>query len=210
MIKNVSRKILFLLFSCIIYTATFSVFGQEQEILINKKPFVDFGKSIAEKIKRKDLDLDKPFSVMLAGLLDEKGKLVLQKSRFVQSKGDLTSVLTAKELIEALNDSGFFVYLSNLGIRQTEMVLAQDGADYKLLINSEINIKEDISKIRSALFGQFAFHKIQAQQMKQPDALLLLERVKISSDEQKVSLEISVEKEKGKNWLLSKLKDIEN
>jgi hypothetical protein len=79
------------------------------ETQINKKPLKDFAVYANDQKNQGKLDLDKPFEVVIEAKMDENGKL---KDPHVAGKeGDPNLVDLFKRMVEALNDSGFLIYL---------------------------------------------------------------------------------------------------
>lgn len=79
------------------------------ETQINKKPLKDFAAYANDQKKQGKLDIDKPFEVVIEAQLDENGKL---KNPSVTGKsGDQNLVDLFRKMVEALNDSGFLIYL---------------------------------------------------------------------------------------------------
>jgi len=79
------------------------------ETQINKKPLKDFAAYANDQKKQGKLDLDKPFEVVIQAQLDENGKL---KNATVTGKsGDENLVDLFRRMVEAINDSGFLIYL---------------------------------------------------------------------------------------------------
>src|SRR5688572_16643680 len=77
---------------------------------INKKPLKDFAAKANELKKQGKLDLDKPFEVVIVATFDEKGKL--QNPDVLKKEGDQTLVELFRDMVGALNDSGFLKYLA--------------------------------------------------------------------------------------------------
>ena len=77
---------------------------------INKKPLKDFAARANELKNQGKLDLNKPFEIIIEAKLDETGKL--QDARVIDSKGDENLIKLFRDMIAALNDSGFLTYLS--------------------------------------------------------------------------------------------------
>lgn len=79
------------------------------ETEINKKPLKDFAAHANDLKNQGKLDLNKPFEVVIEATLDENGKL---KGAHVADKaGDENLVNMFREMVEALNDSGFLIFL---------------------------------------------------------------------------------------------------
>jgi len=81
-----------------------------EESQINKKPLKDFAKRASELKDQGKLDLNKPFKVVIEAQLDANAKL--QNSRIVEKEGDENVINLFRDLVAALNDSGFLTYLS--------------------------------------------------------------------------------------------------
>lgn len=79
---------------------------------INKKALKDFAAYANEMKLQGKLDLDKPFEIVVEAELDENGKL--KNARFTKKAGDPNLVELFGQMISALNDSGFLIYLKPL------------------------------------------------------------------------------------------------
>ena len=76
---------------------------------INKKALKDFA-IYANDLKNKgQLDLNKPFEIVIEAELDKDGKL--RDPKFTKKEGDQNLVDLFGRMIAALNDSGFLIYL---------------------------------------------------------------------------------------------------
>jgi hypothetical protein len=76
---------------------------------INKKALKDFA-IYANDLKNKgQLDLNKPFEIIIEAELDKDGKL--KDPKFTKKEGDQNLVDLFGRMIAALNDSGFLIYL---------------------------------------------------------------------------------------------------
>ncbi|MGI9067445.1 MAG: hypothetical protein ACR2HX_13725 [Pyrinomonadaceae bacterium] len=79
---------------------------------INKKALKDFAVFANDLKQQGKLDLDKPFEIVIEAELDQNGKL--KNARFTKKAGDPNLVELFGQMISALNDSGFLVYLKPL------------------------------------------------------------------------------------------------
>ena len=123
------NPIIFLACGLLLTLAAFPVFAQNvQENKINSKPFQDFVSFISQEVSSGKVDLTKPFAIELEGILTKEGKLDAKKSKFTKSEGDAKMVGIAKDFIEAVNSSGLFGYLRNLGIEKIKFALVQDDS----------------------------------------------------------------------------------
>jgi hypothetical protein len=79
------------------------------ETEINKKALKDFAAYANEQKKAGKLDLNQQFEIVIEAEMDENGKL--KNAEFTKKAGDENLVKLFGRLVEALNDSGFLVYL---------------------------------------------------------------------------------------------------
>lgn len=77
---------------------------------INKKPLKDFAARANDLKNQGKLDLNKPFEIVIEAKLDENGKL--QDARVAKKEGDENLIELFRDMVGALNDSGFLTYLS--------------------------------------------------------------------------------------------------
>ena len=77
---------------------------------INKKPLKDFAARANELKNQGKLDLNKPFRIVIEAQLDANTKLT--NFHVVEKEGDENVVNLFRDLVAALNDSGFLTYLS--------------------------------------------------------------------------------------------------
>jgi len=123
-----------------------------KEIEINKKPFEELGDNLNVKLAKKEVDLSKPFTVVLDGTIADDGKLDSKKSKFVKFEGDEQMVNVAKEAIEAVGNSGFLGYLKNIGVDKVKFTLVQD--DKQIHVNIVSSQKDDNqAKSRASTFN---------------------------------------------------------
>ncbi|MFN2514767.1 MAG: hypothetical protein ABR556_01010 [Pyrinomonadaceae bacterium] len=76
---------------------------------INKKALKDFAIYANDLKNRGQLDLNKPFEVVIEAALDGNGKL--KDAKFTKKEGDANLIDLFGRMVGALNDSGFLVYL---------------------------------------------------------------------------------------------------
>ncbi|MDQ2936013.1 MAG: hypothetical protein M3R67_00735 [Acidobacteriota bacterium] len=76
---------------------------------INKKALKDFAIYANDLKNRGQLDLNKPFEIVIEAELDGNGKL--KDPKFLKKEGDANLVDLFGRMVGALNDSGFLVYL---------------------------------------------------------------------------------------------------
>jgi hypothetical protein len=120
----------------LICLAGLSVFAQT-EISINKTPLRDFAQFVNEKVTAKEVDLNAEFLVELEGILKKDGHFDIKQTKFTKSEGDEKIIEVAKNAIEAINDSGWFGYLSNIGVEKIKVSLSRDKQTFRTIILSE-------------------------------------------------------------------------
>ncbi|HEX3281126.1 MAG TPA: hypothetical protein VHR36_07830 [Pyrinomonadaceae bacterium] len=76
---------------------------------INKKALKDFALYANDLKNKGQLDLNKPFEIVIEAELDKEGKL--RDPKFTKKEGDQNLIDLFGRMISALNDSGFLVYL---------------------------------------------------------------------------------------------------
>lgn len=148
--KKFSQTI-FLACGLLLTLAAFPVFAQKTvESEINRNPLQDFSERVLQSVLEKKVDLTKPFSVELEGVLDGDGKLDPQKSKFIKSEGDAEMIAIGKDLIETVNASGLFAYLRNMGAENVKLALAQNESECYFNIVSEQKTPERAKTTASA------------------------------------------------------------
>src|SRR4051794_28695638 len=79
-----------------------------QNLKVNEQPLRDFAKSVQSQIDSKQLDIKKPFSLEMAAVITDDGRLDRNASRFTSQTGDPKMIQTGKDAIMALGETGYF------------------------------------------------------------------------------------------------------
>ena len=114
-------------------------------VTINREPLKVFGKGVAEKLDKKEVDLSKNFKVVAEAVLTADGKLDTsidkktkqKKSRILTAAGDPQMVTVVTEAIAAVGDSGWLGYLRTLGIEKINFTFTQTDDQLLISITSE-------------------------------------------------------------------------
>ena len=159
--------------------------------IINKKPLQDFGETVLDKVAKKEIDLNKPFSVVMFGTITKEGKFDQKKSAYLKSSGDQQMVDTAKSAFEAIGDSGILTYLKRLGVDQIKFELVQNDKEIYAVITSDQKTENDAKKVSSGL--NFAM-TIGKSTVKEEDTLALLNAAKVESKNKTFILNFNIEK----------------
>lgn len=105
---------------------------------INKKPLKDFAAYANDLKNQGKLDLDKPFEIVIEAELDDQGKL--KNPRRTKLVGDEKLGDLFVQLIAALNDSGFLVYLQPI---------SKDNPNATIKITVKQGEKEVVASVES-------------------------------------------------------------
>lgn len=152
---------------------------------INKKALKDFA-IYANDLKNKgQLDLNKPFEIVIEAELDKDGKL--RDPKFTKKEGDQNLVDLFGRMIAALNDSGFLVYLKpidkdNPGTKVV-FTIKQGEAEVLASVESEASSEESA---RVLARGFNAALMIGAQSRAGKDEEILLKNTTASPNGKKI------------------------
>ena len=177
---------------------------------INRKPFEDLGDALNDKIEKKEIDLSKPFSVVLDGTITNDGKLDAKKSKFIKFDGDEQMVNVAKDAIEAVGNSGFLGYLKNNGIDRVNFTMVQDDKQIYVLIVSDQKTPEKAATTASGFNTLISGIKILDQNgLKKLDdnSKTLVENSKVSSDGKNFVLNFTIPKQNAQDLINKSLKE---
>lgn len=125
---------------------------------LNSEPLRILADKAIKQINDKQIDLNKPVNVTIRGVLDDKGKLIADKTKFKNNGGDEKLAAMAVELIAAMNDSNMLTYIKALsdGSTKRDVVfnISKDEKEVKFQIVSDVGDAEKAGKIQSTLnFG---------------------------------------------------------
>ena len=158
---------------------------------INKQPLKDVAAEAVRLKNQGKLDFDKPFEIVIEAELDEQGKL--KNPKFTRKDGDPILVDLAGQMIAALNDSGFLVYLKRINEDNpgTKVVftLKQDQSEVMATVES------DTSSISSAGRLSKAFNILLAAGAKSregKDEEMLLKNTTASADGKKIRFNLTM------------------
>lgn len=180
------NQIIFLVCGLLLTLAAFPVFAQEaDQFRPNKRPLEDLANLVNEKVSAEKVDLTKPFSIQLEGVLKGDGKLDPKKSKFTKSEGDAAMIDVGKNFVEAINDSGLFYYLKQFGIEKVKITLSQDETTVRGIITSEFPSQERARTIASGFNAVFSLAKMQN---KEDNVKVLLENWRTTTDAKNLSI----------------------
>jgi hypothetical protein len=124
-----------------------------EENQINKKPLKDFAARATDLKNQGKLDLNKPFKVVISAQLDANAKL--QNPTIIEKEGDENVVNLFRDLIAALNDSGFLTYLSPISKDNpgstVRITVKQGETEVEASVESETTSPERAKSLASVL-----------------------------------------------------------
>lgn len=147
----------------ILLVSAFSVFGQIDEIELNRRPLRDFANKFKVDIESKKIDLSAPFLVELQGKLDLRGRLDSASSSFTKSEGDTSLTNLVKEAILAISDAGYLQFLSSVGDKNIKLVVEQNSSQFSADFFSGLESPARAKTITSALNLMLAIAKAKKQ-----------------------------------------------
>lgn len=210
-----SKTIILLLCGIVFGLAAFPIFAQEtNDGKINRQPLREFGEYIKNKVESGEVDFDKPFKVVLEGVLTKDGKFDREKSKFTLAEGDEAMVNVAKNAIEAVGDSGVFTYLRNMGAEQIKLTVAQDGETFSATAESEQKDENRANTMASGLNVMIQALKLlereKIQKLDENAKILINGFLSPKADGKNVILNFALPKQTFKEMILRELKKTNN
>jgi len=180
------------------------------EVEINKKPFEDLGDFVNESLAKNEIDLNKPFLVVMDGVITADGKLDRKKSKFVKAEGDEKMKEVARQAIEAVGNSGFLAYLKNSGVDRVTFTLVQDDKQINAIIVSDQKTPEKAGTTASGFNTLLSGLKLLDQNgLKKLDdnSRTLIENSKITSEGKNFVLNFALPKPVAQGIITKTLKE---
>lgn len=161
------------------------------EEAINKKPLQDFGNVVLDKVAKKEVDLNKEFSVVMVGTITDEGKFDQKKSKYLTTSGDQAMVDVAKSAVEAIGDSGILKYLKAVDVNQIKFELVQNDKEIYVVITSDQKSDQRAKSVSSSLN---IFLEAGKGTVKEEDTLALLNASTVESKGKTFVLNFKLEK----------------
>jgi hypothetical protein len=193
----------------ILLVSGFSVFGQIDEIELNRRPLRDFANKFKVDIESKKIDLSAPFLVELQGKLDLRGRLDSASSSFTKSEGDTSLTNLVKEAILAISDAGYLQFLSSVGDKNIKLVVEQNSSQFSADFFSGLESPARAKTITSALNLMLAIAKAkkQAPEATEEDKkdLFLVNGFEVFSEEANIRIAFKVPSERFRALILEEV-----
>lgn len=207
---NYLRQFSFLCGIALVMLGAFPVFAQEsvRPSQVEKKPLQDFGEMVVSRVQNKELDLSQNFLIEVSGEITKEGKFDSQKTKYVRTEGNEKMLAVAKDAIGAFNESGVFIYLSDLDISKLNLIIEQNDSEMSAVINLEF-MSANKARSMASMFNVL----ISAARMtdkENADIKTFLNGTKISANDKFVTIKTAVEKSVGQEIIQRNLnKEIE-
>lgn len=175
----------------------------------NNQPLKDYADTILAKTNPEDpkqmkVDLKQAFTVVMDGVLTKEGRLDMNKSRFVKGEGSQEMQDVAKGAIEAVNNSGLFVYLKDLGAEKVNFTLIQDDKQIYAIIRSDQPTPEKAKSISS---GLGVLISVAQGNVKEPEVQTLMKAAKITAQGKSFILNFALPKDEAHKIIDQKLQE---
>jgi hypothetical protein len=166
---------------------------------INKRPIVDLGNFVNEKLQKNEVDLQTEFLVNAKGRLDKNGRLDPKTFQWVQAASTDEDMLeVVKRSIEAINVAGYLQYLKDMSGKDFNFQLQQDAENISAVVLSEMESETRARSIKSSLDLVISFAKLRKQgenaDQNDKDDLVLLDNAKVEIEGKRVVLKFVVPK----------------
>ena len=179
------------------------------EVELNKKPFEDLGDFINDSLEKKEVDLTKPFLVVMDGVIKDDGKLDPKKTRFTKVEGDEKMREVARQAIEAVGDSGFLTYLKTSGVDKVNFTIVQDDKQINIILVSDQKTPERAKSSASLLnftIGGLKYADEKNVKKLDENSKTLIENSKITSDGKIFTLNFTLPKQAAQELISATLK----
>ena len=166
-------------------------------VFINKRPLKDFGTETLEKLAQKEITLETPFKVVIAGklgLAKDKQTVKMLNPKLVPDKSgkknDPEMEKLAQDAILAVSDAGWFGYLYQQNVRNVVITLEQNDTEFVVNVQSDQPSEVDAKRAASGLNGLLAL----SMPTLKPDEKEFLSRAELSSQGKTFQIKFNIPK----------------
>ncbi len=165
----------------------------------NRRPLIDLANTVNEMLQNNQVRLDSQFVVTASGKLTKDGRLDPKSFRWGQTaSNDPKMIEVVKEAIEALNDSGYLQYLSELSGKDFGLAIQQDDSNVIAQVQSEMESDTRARSIQSALNllinGAKSRKSGENADQNDRDDLILLENARVEVEGKKLFIRFAIPK----------------
>lgn len=124
--------------------------ADEDKDKFNSKPLKDFGDKYGDKILKKEVDINAPFTIVVIAKLDENGKLTNAQMK-TSADSDPKMAEVAKEAIAAFSDTRLLKPLYDVGGRDVKITFSQNKDNLQAIIETATKSESNAKSIQSLL-----------------------------------------------------------
>jgi len=181
-------------------------------VYINKRPMKDFGAATLEKVDKKEVSLETPFRITIAGKLghakDKKTVKILDPKVIPDPNGrknDPAMEKLAQDALLATSDAGWFGYLYNQNVRNVVISLEQTDAEILINVQSDQPNAEAATSVANGLRGIIG---LAATYSSKPDEKEFLSRAELSSQGKTFQIKFNLPKPLAQEMIRRMLDDL--
>lgn len=182
-------------------------------VYINKRPITVLGNETLAKMDKKEVDLDTPFRIVIAGKLglakDKKTVKILDPKVVPDPTGrknDPAIEKLAQDAVLATSDAGWFGYLYQQNVRNVVISVEQTDAEIVINVQSDQPTENDAQRAASGLNGLLALSMLSSK----PDEKEFLSRAKLSSQGKTFQINFNLPKPLAQELIRRKLEELRN
>ncbi len=166
------------------------------EYEMSQRPLDNLAQLVRRKTAAGKVDLTKPFSIELEGVLNNNGRLDAKKSKFTKTAGDPAMIEIGKSFVEAVSDSGFLSYLKSFGVEKLNLTLVQDDNRIYADVVAEVETSQRAASISKSLNSAAQIGQARKDEMKnlRNNEKILISGLKASSDGKTLVIKVAYEK----------------
>lgn len=182
----------------------------QNDVRLNKQPFLDLGNKVRPRLAEKKLDLSKSVDVKIESRIDSDGKFVGAPKIVSKAENDPVLQEIAIAFVMALNDSEMLRYLKPMSEgadqRQMSIRIFKDDKQVSVQIVSDLN---DENKARRNASGLNLLIGLAGQMRKGKEEGELLDKIRVTTDKGQVIFEWLMDTPTFMEILKKKLTEIE-
>lgn len=130
------------------------------QVVINRRPLDDLGVEVKKLLAANQVDLLAKVDVRAKGKLDESGKIDITTFDYKAATGsDQAMAALIREAILKLSDSGYMNYLGVATIKDLNMSIVQDDANFTATVQSEVETATRAKTLKILLEGAIKYYK---------------------------------------------------
>jgi hypothetical protein len=180
-------------------------------IVINKNALKLFGAGIKDLVDQKKVDLSAQFEVNATGTLDKEGKIIQETFKFNAVRTtDPEMFNVVKAAIEAVNDSGYLKWLTQMSGKDLTLSISQDNEFLTGTVETVVESPRRASTLKllfSTYITTVVNKKLASDKPDDKDDLEILRNATVETDGKKVTIKFAVPKAVAQALIQKKLID---